>query len=174
MQQFVKDLMIRLAEAQVEFVVVGGISAVLQGAPITTVDLDICYRRTAENIARLARVLAPLKPRLRGFPPDLPFTVDERALQLGSNFTLEIGDESVDLLGVMSGLGGYEQVIGQAQDVTIGKHPVKVLSLAQLIVTKQAAGRPKDLAVLPVLKATLELQQHKTQDKPPDVPPTGP
>src|SRR5438034_979301 len=115
MRDFVKDILLKLAEAQVEFIVVGGMSAVLQGVPIVTIDLDVCYRRTPDNIARLADVLAPYKPRMRGFPPDLPFTLDARAILLGSNFTLEIGDESFDLLGVMSGIGGYEDAIGQAQ-----------------------------------------------------------
>ena len=82
MQGFVRDTILRLVQAQVEFVVVGGISAVLQGVPITTLDLDICYRRTPDNIARLAGALAPLLPRPRGFPPDLPFAFDERTLQV--------------------------------------------------------------------------------------------
>jgi predicted nucleotidyltransferase len=172
MQGFVKDMILRLADAHVEFVVVGGVSAVLQGAPITTADLDVCYRRTPENIAQLARVLAPLNPRMRGFPPDLPFVFDERSIQLGSNFTLEIGDESFDLLGVMSAIGGYEDVVGQALDLELDGHRVKVLSLEQLIATKTAAGRPKDLAVIPVLRATLELQQN--QDKSDDAATPGP
>ena len=98
MQHFAKEIVRRLVEAQVEFVVVGGFSAVLQGVPIVTLDLDICYRRTPENVARLAAALAPLQPRARGFPPDLPFFFDERTILLGSNFTLLIGDESLDLL----------------------------------------------------------------------------
>jgi hypothetical protein len=149
----------RLAQAQVEFVIVGGVSAVLQGAPITTRDLDVCYRRTPANISRLVSALAPLGPRPRGFPPELPFFLDERALQLGSNFTLEIGDESLDLLGIMSAIGGYEDIIHQAEEKTVAGHKVKVLPLALLITTKQAAGRPKDLAVIPELKATLEMQR---------------
>jgi hypothetical protein len=157
-QHFVKEIIARLAQAQVEFVVVGGVSAVLQGAPITTVDLDICYRRSPANLARLAAALAPLRPRLRGLPPDLNAPFDERALQQGTNFTLEVADEDLDLLAEMSAIGGYEQVLGEAKDLVVGDHTVKVLSLAQLIVTKEAAGRPKDLAVLPVLRATLELQ----------------
>lgn len=169
MQHFVKETIVRLAQAQVEFVVVGGISAVLQGAPIITVDLDVCYRRTPANIAHLVAALAPLQPRPRGFPSDLPFTFDERTLLLGSNFTLEVGDEHLDLLGVMSGIGGYEQIIGHARHVLVGELPVKVLSLAQLIATKTAANRPKDLAVLPVLQATLELQQK--QEFAPHAPP---
>src|SRR6202043_2683735 len=103
-----------------------------------------CYRRTPDNIARLVSVLAPLHPWPRGFPVDLPFTFDERTLQLGSNFTLEVGTEALDLLGEMTGLGGYEQIIGQAKDVVIGRFPVKVLSLAYLIITKEAVRRPKD------------------------------
>ncbi len=159
MPNFLEDMVTRLAEAQVEFVIVGGVSAILQGAPIVTRDLDICYRRTPANIARLVSALAPLHPRPRGFPPDLPFFFDERSIQLGSNFTLEIGDESLDLLGAMSAIGGYEEIIDQAEEKTVAGHDVKVLPLSLLIATKQAAGRPKDLAVIPELKATLEMQQ---------------
>jgi predicted nucleotidyltransferase len=159
MPPFVEDVVRRLAAGQVEFVIVGGVSAVLQGSTLTTRDLDLCYRRTTENIARLAAALAPLAPRPRGFPPGLPFVFDARTLQLGSNFTLEIGDEALDLLGDMSGVGGYEQIIDKAVELTVAGHPVKVLALEQLIATKKAAGRPKDLAVLPELVVLLESQR---------------
>jgi hypothetical protein len=161
MHNFVKETILRLARAQVDFVVVGGVSAVLQGVPIVTLDLDICYSRAAPNIKRLAEALAPLRPRLRGLPPDLPFTFDERALLFGTNFTLEVGDESLDLLGEMSGIGGYEQILAGVQEVAIEGVPVKVLALTQLIATKEAAGRPKDLAVLPLLKAAWEFKQQQ-------------
>src|SRR5262245_1700460 len=171
MQNFVKEIIIRLASAQVEFVVVGGISAVLQGVPIVTIDLDICYRRTPDNIKRVAGALAPLKPKLRGLPPGLPFVFDERALLLGTNFTLEVGDESLDLLAEMSGIGGYEQILPQVEEMTVEGVAVKVLALHQLIATKQAAGRPKDLATLPLLQAALELKRQ--QDAPPHEPPAS-
>lgn len=161
MQNFVKDTILRLARDQVEFVVVGGISAVLQGVPVVTVDLDLCYRRTPENLRRLAQSLLPLQPRLRGLPPDLPFVFDERALSLGTNFTLQLGDESLDLLAEMSGIGGYDQILPHVDEVSIEGVAVKVLSLEQLIATKQAAGRAKDLATLPLLKAALELKQQR-------------
>jgi hypothetical protein len=164
---FAKDIIVRLAQGQVEFVIVGGVSAILQGAEVTTMDLDICYRRTPENIARLAQVLAPLQPRLRGFPPDLPFTFDERALQLGSNFTLTLGSESLDLLGVMSAIGGYEQIVNDAKEILVDTWTVKLLSLKHLIATKEAAGRPKDQVVLPLLRAALEAQQQDRPDEPP-------
>ncbi len=166
MQNFYEEVIARLAQAQVEFVVVGGVSAVLQGAPIVTVDLDICYRRSPQNIARLAAALQPLQPRLRGFPPDLPSPFDGRSLLLGTNFTLEIGNESVDLLGEMIVIGGYDQIIDQADEMLVAETRVFVLPLAQLIATKEAAGRPKDLAVLPVLKATLEMQERLAKQPP--------
>jgi hypothetical protein len=53
MQHFVKEIVRRLTEARVEFVIVGGMSGVLQGAPIVTLDPDLCYRRTSGDIARL-------------------------------------------------------------------------------------------------------------------------
>ena len=158
---FVEEIVGRLQDAEVEFLVVGGVCAILQGASVNTVDLDLCYRRTPENIARLVAALAPLQPRPRGFPPDLPFVFDERTVLLGSNFTLEIGPESLDLLGEMSAIGGYEQVVGSSGDVAVGSRSVKVLSLEQLIATKTAAGRTKDLAVLPELQATLERKRQQ-------------
>lgn len=161
MPNFLEEIVVRLTQGQVEFVIVGGVSAVLQGAEITTRDLDICYRRTPDNIGRLVAALAPLRPRPRGWPPGLPFTFDECTVQLGSNFTLEIGDESLDLLGEMSAIGGYEQIIGQAVELPVAGVPCKLLALAQLIASKEAAGRTKDLAVLPDLRATLEMVQQR-------------
>jgi hypothetical protein len=69
----------------------------------------------------------------------------------------------------MSGIGGYEQIIADEADLQISGIPVIVLSLAQLIVTKEAAGRLKDLAMLPVPKAPLEFKQKP--DQPSDDPP---
>jgi hypothetical protein len=158
---FVEEMVGCLQDAGVEFLVVGGVSAILQGATVNTMDLDICYRRTPQNITRLAAALAPLQPRARGLPPELPFVFDERTIQLGSNFTLEVGPESLDLLGEMSAIGGYEQVIGDAVDAAVGGRSVKVLALEQLIATKTAAGRTKDLAVLPELKAALERKRQQ-------------
>jgi len=144
MPPFLEALVKRLVPAGVEFVIVGGVSAVLHGATIVTKDLDLCYRRTPNNIARLASALAALNPRPRGSPPGLPFVFDERTIQLGSNFTLQVGDEDLDLLGDMSAIGGYEQIIASAVDMEVAGFSVKVLALEHLIATKTAANRPKD------------------------------
>jgi len=158
-QGFAARIIKRLLEENVEFVIVGGLSAILQGAEYSTLDLDLCYRRTPENIGRLVKALNPLRPRPRGFPEELPFVFDERTVLLGSNFTLDIDGESLDLLGEMSAIGGFEQVIGQSLVFDVENREVPVLSLAQLIESKRAAGRPKDLAVLPLLEETLKRRQ---------------
>jgi hypothetical protein len=120
----------------------------------------------------LAAALAPLQPKLRGLPPGLLAVFDERSLQQGPNFTLLVGNEELDLLAEMSGIGGYEQIIGHVQEMVVGTNKVKVLSLEQLIATKEAAGRVKDSAVMPLLKATLALKQQ--QDLPKNEPPDQP
>lgn len=64
----------------------------------------------------------------------------------------------MDLLGVMSAIGGYEQIVADAKEIPLDSYRVKLLSLPHLIATKEAAGRPKDIAVLPLLRAVLETE----------------
>jgi hypothetical protein len=160
---FAERILVALAQAQVEFVVVGGISAVLHGAPIVTRDIDVCYRRADANLVRLAEALQPFHPQLRDLPEGLPNLVDVHSLRLGTNFTLTADGQSLDLLGVMSGIGGYDDIIARAVAMEIGDQTVQVLSLEDLIKTKRAAGRPKDLAVIPTLEATLLMQRELDQ-----------
>ena len=159
MPGFYEDVIVRLAEAEVEFVVVGGVSAVLQGAPLVTFDLDVCFRRTPENIDRIVRALSPLQPRLRDFPADLPFVFDSRTLLLGTNFTFVVEGGDLDLLTELIAVGGYEQALHDAVLVDIAGHHIKVLSLPLLIQTKTAANRPKDRWALPVLEAVLQMKR---------------
>ena len=86
-----KPTLIQIAEHLghhgVEFLVIGGQAAALFGSPIPTYDVDLCYRRTSENLDRLANALSELHPTLRNAPADLPFRIDAESLALGSNFT---------------------------------------------------------------------------------------
>lgn len=98
-----KPRLVRIAERflkhGVEFLVIGGQAAVLHGSPIPTYDIDLCYRRTPENLERLAEALRELHPTLRGAPPDLPFRLDAQSLALGANFTFNTDEGPLDLLG---------------------------------------------------------------------------
>src|SRR5438105_4341033 len=82
----------------VEFIVIGGQAEALMGSPRVTYDVDLCYRRTEDNLVRLANALKEMNPSLRGAPPDLPFVIDARSLALGSNFTLNTSIVPLDLL----------------------------------------------------------------------------
>lgn len=146
-----------LVEQAVEFVIIGGVAIIAHGAPYSTFDLDFCYSRMPENLKRIASALAPFKPRLRGFPKDLPFVWDERTLRTGTNFTLETDIGDIDLLGEVAGVGSYAEVFAGSTVVSLFGNEMRVLSLDDLIKAKKATGRPKDLFVLPELEALQEL-----------------
>jgi hypothetical protein len=142
---FVLEPILRqLATHQVEFVLIGGIAMRAQGSAHITDDVDICYGRSAKNIAALASAFAPLQPYMRGAPPGLPFHFDVPTIQAGLNFTLTTSFGDVDVLGEVSGVGAYEQVLAQSEEKTMYGLTVRVLSIDGLIAAKKAAGRVKD------------------------------
>jgi predicted nucleotidyltransferase len=147
------ELLRRLADAGVEFVIVGGLAVIAHGHPRATLDLDVCYARTPENLRRLAAALSPIHPRLRGAPAELPFLWDERTLRNGLNFTLVTDEGDLDLLGEVTGLGGYGEIVLQADEVELHGARVRILSLEDLMRAKAAAGRAKDLVDLEALRA---------------------
>ena len=100
-----------LSEAGVNFIVVGGVAATGHGSARLTSDLDIVYRRTTENITRLVLALAPLNPYLRGAPPGLPFRWSDETIKKGLNFTLVTSLGALDLLGEITGGGGYDDLL---------------------------------------------------------------
>ena len=94
-----------LASEGVAYVILGGLALTMHGSMRATFDLDICYDRERVNLRRMASALAPLHPRLRDFPPELPFFFDEATLRSGLNFTLRCDAGDIDLLGEVTGLG---------------------------------------------------------------------
>ncbi len=142
---------------EVEFVIVGGIAIIAHGVPYATFDLDFCYSRSSENLKKIVAAFADFKPRFRGFPKELPFTWDERTLLNGTNFTLETTIGDIDLLGEVAGVGSYADVFESSENLKLFDYEVRVLSLDALIRAKKAAGRPKDLDVLPQLETLLEV-----------------
>jgi len=153
-----------LIKNKVEFVIIGGVAVIAHGVPYATFDLGFCYARSLENLKKIVAALAPFKPRLRGFPTNLPFTWDERTLQNGTNFTLETDIGDIDLLGEVAGVGSYAEVFANSTTLKLFDDDVRVLSLDDLIKAKRAAGRPKDLFVLPQLE-TLQEVLKKTDEE---------
>jgi hypothetical protein len=144
-----------LADARVELIVIGGLAAQAHGSARLTQDADFIYRRSPDNIARLAGALEPYHPYLRGAPAGLPFRFDAETIRRGLNFTLTTDLGDLDLLGEMVGGGTYEQVVNHTLELLVFDRTVRVLDLPALIRAKRAAGRPKDLEVLAELEALL-------------------
>lgn len=145
-----------LSAAGVEYLLVGGAAATAHGAARLTVDIDILYRRTPENLARLVEALAPHAPYLRGAPPNLPFRWEPATLRRGLNFTLSTALGDIDLLGEITGGGSYDHLAAGAEALTVFGVTVRCLSLDQLIQVKRAAGRPKDIEAIAELEAIRE------------------
>lgn len=148
-----RELLERLARGDVEFVIVGGLAVISHGHLRATLDLDVCYARTPRNICKLATTLAPIRPRLRGAPANLPFLWDEATLRNGLNFTLVTDEGDLDLLGEVTGLGSYDDIALRSIEIALYGLSVRVLSLDDLMRSKAAAGRAKDLIDLEALRA---------------------
>ena len=141
-----QSILAALDEHDVEFVVIGAVALVLHGSARVTRDLDICYSREARQLQRLAAALKPFRPTLRGADDDLPFTLDAATLRAGLNFTLRTSRGDLDLLGEVTGIGGFAATKRLSVVMTVYARNVRVLSLDGLERAKRAAGRLKDLA----------------------------
>ena len=154
-------LVASLAEAGIEFIIVGGTAAVLQGAPIVTEDLDIVHRRTPENVDRLL-------PWLLAHGAYHRFDLANRRLPpardplLGTghmNLATDLG--KLDLLCELGPGEGYDELL--ADTVPLPTSGIRVLGLERLIQVKARLGRPKDRAVLPLLLATLDERRRSSK-----------
>jgi hypothetical protein len=148
-----------LCDAEVEFVVIGGLAANLHGSALITLDLDICYARTKANLKRIVAALAPFHPKPRGFPEGLPFIWDEATLRNATVLTLLTDLGEIDLLAEVAGVGTWDDVKAHSIIVDAFDRKIATLDLPSLIQAKRAAGRAKDLAALPELESLLEASE---------------
>lgn len=148
-----------LAEFKVNCVIVGGVAAAAHGASQGTSDVDACYDRAAPNLARLVEALRSVNATLRGAPKDIPYLLDEETLRRGLNFTFDTDIGSIGLPGEIQGVGDYTECLDDSEAVELFGHRFHILSLDKLIASKRAAGRTKDLLVLPELEAILEYER---------------
>lgn len=147
-----------LAEHEVDYVLIGGLAAVLHGSTAMTNDADILPDSDMKNLERLGRALTALNARLRvdGDPDGIPF--DPHPSLIASmamlNMTTRCGD--LDLTFTPSGLDGYLGVSERSVTFEVGELHIRVAALADIIRSKEAADRPKDHATLPILHALQE------------------
>jgi predicted nucleotidyltransferase len=144
-----------LVDHGVDFIIVGGVSAVLHGAPVTTFDLDVVHSRTPDNLTRLLKALQDLDADYRGRGDQtLPPTV----ARLGSpgHQLLMTRFGPLDLLGTIGAGHDYEDLLAHTLELQVSGIPVRILDLETLIRTKVELDRDKDRAVINILRRTLD------------------
>lgn len=147
-----------LIDHKVHFVVIGGIAARMHGTGHATVDIDICPSRTEDNLVRLAAALRELGARLRieNDPEGVPFDLHPDALRQVKMMTLITTKGPLDLCFEPAGYSdGYDALSPRAAKVALFAVEVPIASLADIVASKRAAGRPKDIVALPALEARL-------------------
>lgn len=143
-----------LADHGCRFIVVGGIGAVLHGAPVSTFDLDLVHSRAPDNVERLLRALAELEARYRhSFGRDLRPGASHLTTPGHQLLHTRYGD--LDLLGSLDGGRSYEDLLEQAVELEVAGLSLHVIRLEELIEIKRRAARDKDKFVVPILEHTL-------------------
>jgi hypothetical protein len=153
-----EDIVAVLEDHGVEYVVIGGFAATVHGSPHITRDVDITPSAVPDNLERLSAALRELQARVRtaDVPEGVAFDHDAASLAQVQMWNLVTRAGDLDISLVPSGTTGYDDLRRDAVTVEIHGRRMRVASLADVIRSKEAAGRPKDRLALPVLRRILE------------------
>jgi predicted nucleotidyltransferase len=143
-----------LLEAGVDFILVGGLAAVIQGAPVTTMDVDIVHNQSPENIAKLLAFLKSVDAFHRRLDDKL---IEPKEGDLSGKghalFKTRLGP--LDVLSVIEEGRSYGDLLDHTIEIDFRGQTLRVLDLKMLIRLKRTSTDPKDKQRLPVLKETL-------------------
>ncbi len=142
-----------------DFVVIGGIAAVLHGSERNTFDLDICPTQDRANLDVLGKALIEIDARLRGIEEDVPFVPDGRSLSGIEILTTDTTLGPLDILARPGGSPPYRSLRNRAIRLDVGPAGVLVASIDDLIAMKQSAGRIKDQDDVERLQAIARLKR---------------
>ena len=145
-----------LEQHGVAYVVVGGVAAVLQGAPVTTFDIDTLVKVDAENADRLLAALEALQARYREHTQEIRPTRDD--ILAGGHLLLMTSSGPLDVLGFIGRGKRYDDVAKDVTTIDVGGLQIRVLNLRALIEDKRVLGREKDQVMLRLLEAVLRRQ----------------
>ena len=136
-----------LQNARLEAIMIGNAAAALQGAPVTTLDVDFMFRKTPTNLRKL-----------KVFADELEAQILKPYYPLSSLYRVANDDAGiqVDFMSVLHGIKSFENLRSDAVEVVFDEYRLKVASLEKIIRSKKALGRPKDKAVIDILEKTLD------------------
>jgi hypothetical protein len=148
-----RDLLRRLKQHEVDFVIIGGVAAGILGSSIATFDLDVCASLDDVNLARILAALKDLHPRWR-LRPDIVIPVDSLENFRGfKNLYIATDWGIIDVLGDLPEVSTFEQVKARANDMDVGGFTCPVIDIDMLIAAKRVAGRDKDFIAIDDLEA---------------------
>jgi len=157
------DLLRSLVERDVAFIVVGGVAGVLEGAPVSTFDLDVVYALEESNIDRLAGALEDLDA-VYVDPGGRKISPTAERLRGGGHHLLRTRHGRLDVMGSVGDGLAFPDLLPRSRIQTVHGLEIVVLTLEALIATKESADRPKDRAVLDLLRETLAQRDRKSGD----------
>jgi hypothetical protein len=150
-----------LCDSDIQFIVVGGLAAVLNGAPVQTYDIDLVYSREQANVDRLLNFLQEVDAVFR-IQPERRLRPTASHLASGGHLNLLTRYGPVDLLGTIGPKLTFSDLIPHSSEMEIGEGiRVRVLNLQTLISIKEQLASEKDIAVLPILRQTLRAMKNK-------------
>lgn len=146
-----------LSKARVEFILVGGVAAVIQGAPVTTFDLDIVHRQTDENIKKLMKFLESVEAIQRR-PDDKVIKPDERDLRGKGHLLLTTSFGALDILAVIEKGLGFDELLPSTVEIAFKGHNVYVLNLETMVALKRGTAIPKEQYRLQIYEETVRMK----------------
>ena len=153
------DLLSKLAEADVDFVVVGGFAGVVYGCTYVTQDIDICCDFSVSNLMRLQQALADLHPVHRMTPERRKLELTEENCSQFNNLYLDTDYGQLDCISAVKGLGDFPLVKQTSRVIEAQGIQLHVLGLEALIKAKKAMNRPHDKEALLQLEAIKRLKE---------------
>lgn len=141
---------------KVEYMIVGGVAAVIHGAPMTTFDLDTLVRVNRSNAERLIDALTELEAYFREHRRVLNPTLED--ILAGGHLLLMTNAGPLDVLGFIGNMQRYDDLLEASSEIQTSMGPLRLLNLEELIAQKRKMGRPKDLAAADLLESVLALK----------------
>ena len=150
-QSYLERIAQQFAEMQIDAVMIGNAAAAIHGSPFTTLDVDFVVKQTDENY----RKLAALAQRLKCQFIEMKLLDDKYMYRLVNQADMLV----IDFLFSPAGIESFEAVKANGTDVFFGGHPLRIAALEDVLASKRAAGRPKDMASIPILEEILNAKR---------------
>jgi hypothetical protein len=156
------EILRRLHDAKIQFVIIGGLAAVKHGTSYVTYDVDVCVPEDPQNFRAIGEAIQDLNPRFRQ-RRDLPFELTQERLHGLKNLYLITDLGPLDCLSEVAAIGNYDAVLRESELAKFPFGECRVLKIGALIRAKEAIGRPQDHFVTTQLRAIQERMEAQSR-----------